>query len=79
MDKQNKRALFFIGGIVIGCLIISAIFLFTSRNSDENDINEHENESEQENIIKFQGPVPKGYDEEHFRKPGELINKRIEK
>ena len=55
-----------IASILIGVILV-AVFMFTNL-----DIQEEEKESG----YVFLGPVPEGYDEEHFRKTG--ITKLIE-
>jgi len=50
-------------GVVIFLVLVSAVFLFDNQNTKEDNMEE----------TKYQGPVPEGYDVEHFRATGETI------
>lgn len=58
---MNNEIIF---GIIIGILLISCVIYFNLHSINK------EGELMEESRV-YQGPVPEGYDEEHFRKTGE--------
>lgn len=54
--------------LVLGIVLIASILLYSIQINNGGDKME---ESEQQDSKVFLGPVPEGYDEEHFRKTGE--------
>ncbi len=51
---------------LIICIVFICLFILYSYNNSE----EEEDDDEDPERL-YQGPVPKGYDEDHFRKTGE--------
>ena len=61
---MNKKTLI-IGGIFIGLLL-----LFASIKVIPTILDDADKKIMEENKPKYQGPVPEGYDEDHFRETG---------
>jgi hypothetical protein len=73
MQHTQKIDFISLSSLKIVVIVFATLFLFYSVLNPTQDFKSNGGINMENEEQEFQGPVPEGYDEEHFRKTGETI------